>query len=104
MKHILPLVLLLVFPSSQLWSQSQPKAKPDTTVTIDLRKLDPVIARLNTQLDQAIAERRQASDDPAGFLRDVIRQLEDNIKILQTALNAYTTIKTDSTFIIKKPQ
>lgn len=101
MRTLIPLLLvLLVICASS--AQDKPQAKPDTTVTIDLKKLDQILGSIQKDLNKETATLNQAFEDPSRFLREAIQQQKDKILFLQTRLQLVKAIKADTTIQVRK--
>lgn len=89
MRFIFTIALLFI----ASFTFAQEKTKPDTTLTLNLKAYDARLTELQGELKRQSETKEQATK--------VLQQSEDNIKALQSAIQAMMMVKQDTTLHVK---
>ncbi len=94
MKHSI-IFIFLIISFSPAFAQESPRSgastqpKPDSTLTLSIQKFDARLQELQGELEKQVKTKDQA--------QKVLQQTEDNIKALQSAIQAMLMVKQDTT-------
>lgn len=89
-RSVSPWFIFFLFSIQPVIAQEKPKdARRDTTFSVSIEKFDARLQELQSELEKQIKTKDQA--------QKVLQQTEDNIKALQSAIQAMMMVKQDTT-------